>query len=66
MEARAEEKGERAERAAEVGMARRDFALKLRDARRQDSRLSMLNQYKQSMTAPDWEIDDYEWCAPRS
>ena len=44
-------------------MARRDLALKLREARRQDSRLSMLNQYKQSMSAPDWEIDDYEWCA---
>lgn len=42
-------------------MARRDFALKLRDARRHDSRLSMLNQFKQSMAAPDWEIDDYEW-----
>ena len=57
---------ETAEWAAEVGMARRDLALKLQAARRRDTRLSMTNQFKQSMAAPDWEIDDYEWCEPLS
>lgn len=37
--------------------------VKLRGARRQDARLAALNQVKQSMAAPDWELDDFEWCA---
>ncbi len=44
-------------------MARRDLALRLRDARRADRRLETVAQYKQAMTAPDWEMDDYDWCA---
>ena len=44
-------------------MARRDLALRLRDARRADRRLETVAQLKQAMTAPDWEIDDYEWHA---
>ena len=43
-------------------MARRDLALRLRDARRADRRLETVAQYKQAMTAPDWEMDDYDWC----
>ena len=30
-------------------------------ARKQDLQLTMLNQFKQSMAGPDWEIEDYEW-----
>ncbi len=30
-------------------------------ARKKDLQLTMLNQFKQSMAGPDWEIDDYEW-----
>ena len=37
--------------------------VKLRGARRADARLAALNQVKQSMAAPDWELDDAEWCA---
>ena len=49
---------------AQVAMARRDLALRLRDARRADRRLETVAQFKQAMTAPDWEIDDYDWRAP--
>ena len=42
-------------------MARRDLAQRLRDARRADRRLETVAQYKQAMTAPDWEMDDYDW-----
>ena len=47
----------------QVAMARRDLALRLRDARRTDRRLETVAQFKQAMTAPDWEMDDYEWRA---
>ena len=30
-------------------------------ARKKDLQLTMLNQFKQSMAGPDWEIEDYEW-----
>ena len=43
-------------------MARRDLALRLRDARRADRRLETVAQFKQAMAAPDWEMDDYDWC----
>ncbi len=46
----------------QVAMTRRDLALRLRDARRADRRLETVAQYKQAMTAPDWEMDDYDWC----
>ena len=32
-------------------------------ARKKDLQLTMLNQFKQSMAGPDWEIEDYEWYA---
>ena len=37
------------------------FDLVLLQARKQDLQLTMLNQFKQSMAGPDWEIEDYEW-----
>eukprot|EP00887_Chlorella_sp_A99_P004798 scaffold4.g4798.t1 len=40
---------------------RRDVVLKLRAARREDQKLAMLNQFKQSMVGPDWELEDLEW-----
>ena len=45
-------------------MARHDLALRLREARRTDRRLETVAQFKQAMTAPDWEMDDYQWRAP--
>ena len=45
----------------EVSFERRDLVLKLRDARRNEHRQAILNQFKQSMSAPEWEIEDYEW-----
>eukprot|EP00854_Cymbomonas_tetramitiformis_P027859 gene27859-34418_t len=42
-------------------MQRRGIVLKLREARRSDNREIMLTQWRQSMTGPDWEAEDYEW-----
>ena len=43
------------------GTARRDLVLKLREARRKEVHLQMMNQYKQAMQSPDFEIEDYDW-----
>jgi hypothetical protein len=50
-----------AARRAVAASERRSLVLKLREARHADQRLLMLNQFKQSMTAPDWELEDLEW-----
>ena len=51
-----------AARRAVAATERRSLTLKLRAARQSDQRLAMLNQFKQSMTAPpDWELEDLEW-----
>lgn len=47
--------------ARELTSARKDLVLALREARRQELQLLMRNQYKQSMTSPDWDIEDYDW-----
>jgi protein arginine N-methyltransferase 7 len=54
--AQCEESQSRAE-----GTARRDLVLKLREARRKEVHLQMMNQYKQAMQSPDFEIEDYDW-----
>ena len=43
------------------GTARRDLVLKLREARRKEVHLQMINQYKQAMQSPNFEIEDYDW-----
>ena len=48
-------------RRAAAATERHSLVLKLRAARREDQKLVMLNQFKQSMTAPDWELEDLEW-----
>jgi hypothetical protein len=60
-EAQRQEAEERAAVQAAVDLERRDMVRKLRDARRHDLRTTMLNQFKQSMAGPEWEMDDYEW-----
>ena len=46
---------------AAAAVERHNLVAKLRNARHEDQKLSMLNQFKQSMTAPDWELEDLEW-----
>lgn len=46
---------------AAAAVERHNLVLKLRNARHEDQKLQMLNQFKQSMTAPDWELEDLEW-----
>lgn len=46
---------------AAAAVERHNLVLKLRNARHEDQKLAMLNQFKQSMTAPDWDLDDLEW-----
>ena len=46
---------------AETKAARRDLAYKLRQARTNDRRQEMENQWKQTMSGPDWDLEDYEW-----
>lgn len=46
---------------AAAAVERHNLVLKLRNARHEDQKLTMLNQFKQSMTAPEWELDDLEW-----
>ena len=48
-------------RNAQAATERRRLIFKLRAARAQDRRLATLNQFKQSMAAPDWELEDLEW-----
>lgn len=60
-EAQAKVDREDAARRAAAATARRSLVLKLRAARREDQKLAMLNQFKQSMTAPDWDLEDLEW-----
>jgi len=52
---------ERERMSAETKAARRDFALKLRDARADDRKTEMENQWKQTLGGPEWDLDDYEW-----
>lgn len=46
---------------AASAVERHNLVSKLRNARHDDQRLAMLNQFKQSMTAPEWDLDDLEW-----
>ena len=46
---------------AAAAVERHNLVAKLRSARHEDQKLSMLNQFKQSMTAPDWELEDLDW-----
>ncbi|KAL4447971.1 hypothetical protein ABPG75_005190 [Micractinium tetrahymenae] len=59
--ARARVDAETAARAAQAACERRGIAAKLRAARRADQQLAQLNQFKQSMVGPDWELEDLEW-----
>jgi hypothetical protein len=52
-----------ARRSAVAAAESRQLLLRLRAARAADRRLTMLNQFKQSMAAPDWDLDDLEWSA---
>lgn len=33
-------------------------------AGREEVQQQMERQFKQGMAAPDWELEDYEWCEP--
>ncbi|DBA90775.1 TPA: hypothetical protein ACH3X1_003982 [Trebouxia sp. C0004] len=46
---------------ATSALLKRDLVLKLRQVRREEVRQRMLKQFKQSMAAPAWELEDYEW-----
>lgn len=35
----------------------------LAQVQREESKLAMEKQFMESMAAPDWELEDYEWCA---
>ena len=66
MAARAGEAGRRAAaevaaRRAQADTERRGVVAQLRAARRRDAQQAMLNQFKQSMAAPDWDVEDLEW-----
>ena len=37
------------------------FSLMVRQARRGEARAVMEHQFRQSMTAPEWEMEDYDW-----
>jgi hypothetical protein len=68
MAAKADEAGERAAaevaaRRAQAATERRGIVAQLRAARRKDAQQGMVNQFKQSMTGPEWEVEDLEWCA---
>ncbi|OUS43892.1 molecular co-chaperone STI1 [Ostreococcus tauri] len=60
-EARAAAEDELERIALETLAVRRDLAYKLREARAQDRRTEIENQWKQTMNGPDWDIEDYEW-----
>ncbi|QDZ17548.1 S-adenosyl-L-methionine-dependent methyltransferase [Chloropicon primus] len=53
--------GAKVERLREEGTARRDLVLKLREARRKEVHVQMMNQYKQAMQSPDFDMEDYDW-----
>ena len=40
---------------------RRDLALRLRKARREDRNQETINQWKQTLGGPDWDVEDYAW-----
>ena len=48
-------------RVRDEGTARRDLVLRLREARRKEVHLQMMNQYKQAMQSPDFEMEDFDW-----
>ena len=50
-----------AARNAASAVERHNLVIKLRDARHEDQKLMMMNQFKQSMTAPEWDLEDLEW-----
>jgi stress-induced-phosphoprotein 1 len=56
-------RAEAAARRAQAGTERRGIVAQMRAARRQDAQQAMINQFKQAMTAPDWEVEDLEWWA---
>ena len=32
-------------------------------ARRQEAQAAMEHQFRESMAGPEWDLQDYEWCA---
>ena len=60
-EARERAMDERERSIAQVEATRRDLALRLREARRADDRAAVLAQWKQTMSGPEWDAEDYEW-----
>ena len=54
-----EEERKRKER--EERSLRRDLALRLRKARREDRNQETINQWKQTLGGPDWDVEDYAW-----
>lgn len=52
---------EAAARAAQAATERRGIVAKLQAARREDHRLAQLNQFKQAMAGPEWDLEDLEW-----
>ena len=52
---------ERKRKEKEVKSARRDLALRLRKARREDRNQETINQWKQTLGGPDWDVEDYAW-----
>ena len=60
-EARQRALDERDRAVTQVEATRRDLAHRLRDARRADARGAILTQWKQTMSGPEWDVEDYEW-----
>jgi hypothetical protein len=55
------EHAEVAARGAQADTERRGIVAQMRAARRKDAQQGMLNQFKQSMVGPEWEVEDLEW-----
>lgn len=52
---------ERKRKEKEEKTVRRDLALRLRKARREDRNQETINQWKQTLGGPDWDVEDYAW-----
>eukprot|EP00210_Caulerpa_lentillifera_P001723 g1655.t1 len=46
---------------SQLAMFRRDAIFRLKRSRQAEAKEALIAQYKESMTCPNWELEEYEW-----
>lgn len=59
--AKAESEDHRCRLSSTETVKRKDLAARLREARRADDREATLTRWRQTMSGPEWSVDEHEW-----